>query len=122
MQELNAPMQENASEEIVGIKNLEAEFDVDLAKELAQAFLEDTASIVDKLTAALDRRDQEALRSSAHMLKGCSRALQAWKCEKASAQLEDFAREGNFDGAAAALPLVALAYQETETCLRKYLE
>lgn len=115
-------MQENASEEIVGIRNLEAEFDVELAKELAQAFLDDTSGILDKLKIALEKCDQEALRSSAHMLKGCSRALQASKCEKASAHLEDVARDGNFDKAADALPLVVVAYTEAEAVLKKYLE
>lgn len=115
-------MQENASEEIVGIKNLEAEFDVDLAKELAQAFLDDTAGVLDKLKTALEKCDQEGLRSSAHMLKGCSRALQAPKCEKASAQLEDYARDGNFDKAAESLPLVVVAYNEAEAFLRNYLK
>ncbi|MBX3075418.1 Hpt domain-containing protein [Candidatus Obscuribacterales bacterium] len=115
-------MQENASEEVVGIKNLEAEFDADLAKELAQAFLDDTSGILDKLRSALAICDQEALRSSAHMLKGCSRALQAHQCERASAQLEDNARDGNFDRAAESLPLVVVAYGEAEAFLRKYLE
>jgi len=44
-------MQENAPQagvnDIVGIKNLEAEFDVELAKELAQAYLDDTDSIME---------------------------------------------------------------------------
>jgi len=111
----------NGSEDIVGIKNLEAEFDVELAKELAQAYLDDTVSILTKLQDALDRSDKEALRSSAHMLKGCSRAIQAFKCEKASAALEDHARDGNLTAAKDNLPHVVTAYQETEDFLRRYL-
>lgn len=114
-------MQESASEEIVGIKNLEAEFDVDLAKELAQAYLDDTSNIIEKLEDALLKADREALRTSAHMLKGCSRALQAYKCEKASAALENDARDGNLDAAKEKMPEVVLAYRETEAFLRRYL-
>ena len=114
-------MQESASEEIVGIKNLEAEFDVDLAKELAQAYLDDTATIIDRLTKALNEQDQEGLRSAAHLLKGCSRAIQAWKCDKASSLLESNALDGDWRQAAENLGLVADAYAKTEEFLKQYL-
>lgn len=118
-------MQENApstsADEIVGIKNLEAEFDVDLAKELAQAYLDDTLTIIEKLENALAANDKEALRSSAHMLKGCSRAIQAWKCEKASAILENDARNGDLEHANTALPDVIEAYRQTKAFLTQYL-
>lgn len=114
-------MQESASEDIVGIKNLEAEFDVDLAKELAQAYLDDTLSIIDKLETALANGEREALRSAAHMLKGCSRAIQAWKIEKISAELESSARDGDFESARKHMPLVVVAYRETEAFLRNYI-
>ncbi len=115
-------MSDADTEEIVGIKNLEAEFDVALAKELAQAYLDDTSSIVERLRHALTNRDQETLRSSAHMLKGCSRAIQAWQCEKASAVLENNARDGDMDSAAENLINVVDAYSQTEMFLRRYLE
>lgn len=119
-------MQDNAasaeSNEIVGIKNLEEEFDVELAKELAQAYLDDTSTIIARINEALENADQESLRSAAHMLKGCSRAIQAHKCEKASAILENNARDGNLVDAKVNVPLVAAAYEETEKFLKKYLE
>ncbi len=115
-------MSDAETEEIVGIKNLETEFDVDLAKELAQAYLDDTSSIIEKLERAVSSKDQELLRSAAHMLKGCSRAIQAWKCEKASAVLESNARDGDMHSAEANLPLVVEAYSLTEHFLRRYLE
>ncbi|MDZ4837342.1 MAG: Hpt domain-containing protein [Candidatus Melainabacteria bacterium] len=118
-------MQENAPQagvnDIVGIKNLEAEFDVELAKELAQAYLDDTDSIIEKMQAALDADDKEALRSSAHMLKGCSRALQAWKCEQASSLLESDARDGNMEFARNNFPDVVEAFTQTKAILQQYL-
>lgn len=119
-------MQENApstsADDIVGIKNLEEEFDVEIAKELAKAYLEDTETIVDKLQNALAANDQEGLRSSAHMLKGCSRAIQAWKCEQTSSILEHDARDGNLESAGKNLPDVIEAYSQTKAFLLQYLD
>lgn len=117
-------MQENAptsADPIVHIKNLEEEFDVELAKELAQAYLDDTSTIIERIQAALEKGDQEGLRSTAHMLKGCSRAIQAWKIEQASAALESHARDGNFESAQIDFPAVVEAYSQTHAFLKQYL-
>ncbi len=117
-------MQENAptsADEIVGIKTLEEEFDVELAKELAQAYLDDTSSIIERIKTALDHDDKEGVRTTSHMLKGCSRALQAWKCEQASAAVENHARDGNFDLARRDFPALVEAYSQTEAFLKQYL-
>lgn len=118
-------MQENepstSADEIVGIKNLEEEFDVELAKELAQAYLDDTVTIIEKIQNALNSNDQEGVRSTAHMLKGCSRAIQAMNCEKSSAILENHARDGNLEAARAGFADVVEAYAQTKKFLIQYL-
>lgn len=118
-------MQENesstCSEELASVKNLEAEFDVDTAKELAKAFLEDTEPLIPRMQEALSRGDCELLRSSAHMLKGCARALQASKCEKASSAVESFAGDGDLENVGLTLQVLVNVYNETAQFLRIYI-
>lgn len=118
-------MQENASstgsEELTGIKNLEEEFDAEVAKELAQAFLDDSQPAIAKMEKAIADGDQESLRSAAHMLKGCARALQATPCEKAAGLVENNARDGDMTSAAGNLVSLMEIYNETANSLRQYI-
>jgi HPt (histidine-containing phosphotransfer) domain-containing protein len=106
---------------IVRIEKLEEEFDVEIAKELAQAFLDDTGDALEKIDAAFASQDQEGVRSVAHLLKGCSRVIQAWKCEQVSARLENCARDGDWTGASANAAELKQAYSDTQAFLRQYL-
>ncbi len=117
MQDKETPV---CSTEPAGVKNLEAEFDVETAKELARAFLDDTNSLIGRMNEALERKDLEGLRASAHMLKGCARALQAGQCEKVSAALESFARDGDEEGAKETLQVLTQVYEQTAEFLRNY--
>lgn len=106
---------------IVRIEKLEEDFDVDTAKELAQAYLDDTHDALAKIEASFAAQDQEGVRSVAHLLKGCSRVIQAWKCEQISAQLENCARDGDWTGASANAAELKQVYKDTEAFLRQYL-
>lgn len=106
---------------IVRIEKLEEEFDVDIAKELAQAFLDDTNDAISRIDASFAAQDREGLRSVAHLLKGCSRVIQAWQCEQVSARLENCARDGDWTGASAYAAELKQAYKDTEAFLRQYL-
>lgn len=118
MQEIPSSM---SVDPIVRIEKLEEEFDVDIAKELVQAFLDDTHDALAKIEASFATHDQEGVSSAAHLLKGCSRVIQAWKCEQVSARLEDCARDGDWPGASANAAELKQAYKDTEAFLRQYL-
>lgn len=118
MQEIPSSM---SIEPIVRIEKLEEEFDADIAKELAQAYLDDTHDAIAKIEAAFAAQDQEKLRSVAHLMKGCSRVIQAWKCEQVSANLENCAREADWTGASAHAAELKQTYKDTEAFLRQYL-
>ncbi|MDX2105252.1 MAG: Hpt domain-containing protein [Candidatus Melainabacteria bacterium] len=114
---MNSPSQAH-----VEIEKLEEEFDVETAKELAAAFLEDTNDIVAKIENALAQGDLETCRKHAHMLKGCCRVIMANKCEKIASDLEALVSSGKVDDAKNRLPELSQAFTETEEFLGHYLE
>ncbi len=107
---------------LINIQELEDEFDVETAKELAGAFLEDTNNIVGKIRESLESGNSDACRRDAHMLKGCCRVIMALKCEKIASEIEGLAMSGNLEDAKNLLPELSLAFTETEEFLRHYLE
>ncbi len=114
---MNSPSQAH-----VEIEKLEEEFDVETAKELAAAFLEDTNEIVTKIANALLSGDLEACRKHAHMLKGCCRVIMANKCEKIASDIEVLVSTGKNEDAKTRLPELSQAFAETEEFLGHYLE
>ncbi len=111
-----------SSQALINIEVLEEEFDVETAKELAAAFLEDTNNVVSIIEQALSTGDIDTCRKQAHMLKGCCRVIMALKCEKIASDIEGLAMSGNVDDAKNLLPQLSEAFAETEEFLRHYLE
>lgn len=72
----------------LGLLKLAQEFDIETAKELALAFLEDTEPVIKRIEKAISEKNQEELRCQSHLLKGCSRILNATSLEETANGLE----------------------------------
>jgi HPt (histidine-containing phosphotransfer) domain-containing protein len=77
------------------------EGDIELAKELAQLFLEDYPHRLAELREAISARDATALARSAHTLKGATSNLAAHAASAAALYLEQLARTDDLAQAAA---------------------
>ncbi|MBZ0186729.1 MAG: Hpt domain-containing protein, partial [Candidatus Obscuribacterales bacterium] len=105
---------------IVAIHELAEEFDVETAKELAFAFLQDTNDSIDRIDSGIADRDSESVRKAAHMLKGCSRVIKASMCEATCKQLELDAENGNWEAMKSSLQELKTIYAATEAFLKAY--
>jgi HPt (histidine-containing phosphotransfer) domain-containing protein len=80
--------------------------DRELLRQLAAMFRTDAAAALRRIKRALDARDGEALRMSAHSLKGSLAAVGSPAGRAAAAELEACGRDGQFDTAARVFPLL----------------
>jgi len=80
--------------------------DRDLLCQLAAMFRTDAAAALRRIKRALDARDGEALRMSAHSLKGSLAAVGSPAGRAAAAELEACGRDKQFDTAARVFPLL----------------
>lgn len=71
--------------------------DFDLFVELSELFFEDSASLLKKIQDSIDKSDPDALRKSAHTLKGAVSNFSAQKAYDAAYELEISGRDKNFD-------------------------
>ena len=108
--------------ELVNLQNLEEQFDVEMAKELVAAYLEDTDSVLDQLQAAIVDRDASALKSVAHMLKGASRIITATHLEHSASELEDLSSAPNWLVAESKYETLKQVFEQTIDYLRVYIK
>jgi HPt (histidine-containing phosphotransfer) domain-containing protein len=85
--------------------------------ELAELFFDDTPRQLAALRAALESGQAEALRSSAHRLKGSSLTFGAKRMARLCEALETIARTGSVERASNILALLESAFEEVKTQL-----
>jgi len=71
--------------------------DRELLAEISRLFVDDAPGHLQRIRAALDARDGDALRRAAHGLKGAAANFDADAVVAIARQLEDMGSEGNFD-------------------------
>lgn len=76
---------------VADLKSLEEELDEECARELAGAFLEDSAASMSGIDAAIAGKDAGELKAHAHGLKGCCRTIKAADAEQICTNLESAA-------------------------------
>jgi len=97
---LGMPLEGDSSEVIDwngAFKHFEG--DVELLKEIAGIFLEDSPLVMDKMKDALRRGDCDALERSAHTVKGSVGNFAAKAAFQAAQRVEQIGRDGNMVGA-----------------------
>jgi CheY-like chemotaxis protein len=88
------------------------EQDWDFLTEIVQIFLSDTPPMLDTIKEALQKKDADTLRRTAHSLKGMLRNFQAEAVAQTAFQLEEIGRQRAFDNS-------DKAYEELEIQLDK---
>jgi HPt (histidine-containing phosphotransfer) domain-containing protein len=83
--------------------------DRDLARQLAELFLEDLGPRVTEITAAVSERDAKRLHSGAHALRGSAGSISAEIVAAAAGVLEAMGRAGKLDGVVRALDELTIA-------------
>jgi len=93
----------------------------DLLAEVVKLFVADVPDQLVTLRAALDARDAVAARRIAHRLKGSALATGARRLAAACASVEDAAREGDVDRAAAAAATLDDEFRAVRAALEREL-
>lgn len=86
------------------IRHLEG--DVDLLKEIAEMFLEESPALMDQMREAASRGDSKTLERAAHTIKGSVGNFAAKPAFEAAQRLEDIGREGKLDDVAEAYSIL----------------
>jgi HPt (histidine-containing phosphotransfer) domain-containing protein len=73
-------------------------YDEPLAREIADAYINDGTSLVRKILHAVSAADHDTAHAAAHRLKGASGNLLAVRVEELSRQIEEAARGGDVSG------------------------
>lgn len=105
---------------VVDLNKLAEEFDVETAKELALAFLEDTEPAIKKIDDAIAKKNSEEVRSQSHLLKGCCRIVNADALQKAASELELNAKEANWNNILVNFNTVKPLYKEVKEAVLEY--
>jgi two-component system sensor histidine kinase/response regulator len=102
------------------LRELAGDDSVDTYLELAEVFLEQLASGVAELRAAVESADADTVARAAHALRGAAGNLGATALASVSAQLEELGRSGEVSGtdALARLDVEQVRYRETVEGLR----
>jgi HPt (histidine-containing phosphotransfer) domain-containing protein len=109
------------SNPVADIKSLEEELDEECARELSAAFLEDSATSVSGIDAAIAAQDFNDLKAHAHGLKGCCRTIKAPLAEQLCTDLETAAVNHDWNQVASLRPQLAAAYEELCAFIHSYL-
>ncbi len=109
------------SNPVADIKSLEEELDEECARELSAAFLEDSATAVSGIDAAIAAQDLSELKAHAHGLKGCCRTIKAPVAEQLCTDMETAAVNQDWAEIAALRPRLGAAYEELCAFINGYL-
>jgi len=91
--------------------------DWDFFNEAVEMFVDDYPPMVDALRESLKAKDADALRRTAHALKGMVGNFQGRDAAKAAFNLEEMGRQGEFDGADQACERLVKELAELEKTL-----
>jgi HPt (histidine-containing phosphotransfer) domain-containing protein len=103
------------------ITALEEALDVDGAQEIIECFLNDCDGLLNVLEEAIQMKEQELLRSNAHKLSGCCKAIGADHVYQISSTLEAYAMQENWAKASSLMPELKYSYELISSSAKKYL-
>jgi HPt (histidine-containing phosphotransfer) domain-containing protein len=106
---------------VADLKALEEELDEECARELAAAFLEDSATSMSGIAAAIGNHDSVELKSHAHGLKGCCRTIKAARAEQVCTELESAAIAQDWEKITPLLSQLNVAYVQVCHFINGYL-
>ncbi len=104
------------------LRRLEASTEPGLLKELYGVYLSHSVDLIGGIRNAVAKKDADALRRSAHSLKGSSMEVGAKPLGAVCAELEKIGRAGSVDGADALLVQLQNLYDTTSSAIRALLD
>ena len=93
--------------------------DIELLGELIEIFMEDYPSLIAQIEEAIQKNDSQALRKSAHALKGSVANFCAPEAVELSRQLEVMGAEGNLASAASYFQKLQAELQQVTQALKQ---
>jgi hypothetical protein len=102
--------------------SLEKEWGDESALEMAKCYAEDTRTVLQDLDAGSQMRDAGKVRTQAHMLKGCSRAICGRRVEKASADVEMAAIKQDWDAVLSGIEVLKPLYLQLISEVDAYVQ
>jgi hypothetical protein len=118
----NPEQSKNGAVPVVDLRALEETLEVEGAKEIAAGFLEDVATVPDRLKNSVQDKNAESLRHASHMLKGCCRIIMAAPTADLAGKMEVIATEKRWSDAEQLLPQLLDSFGMTVDYLQAYLE
>jgi HPt (histidine-containing phosphotransfer) domain-containing protein len=101
---------------------LESEWGPESAQEMVQCFAEDTAKVLQDFSQFAEEKNPDKIRTQAHMLKGCCRAICAREVEKTSADIEAAALAQDWPNILSNIVLLQPLYLKLVQELGEYLQ
>mgnify|MGYP001161936593 FL=1 len=96
--------------------------DDELAAEIAEVYLGESAYLLTEIAAALERGDAEALRNHAHSIKGATGNIGNEPLHEVAFQLENSGRVGNLARGAEVFPEFQRLLAATNAVLQRFLD
>lgn len=109
--EETAPPKGTIPDNVLDQNVLESLRDVEVLEEALELYLQDSPRLFATIQAVLTSGDAAALRDAAHSLKSTSGTIGAMQLYTVCQRLENCAKQGDFAGAAAAMPAVEEQYE-----------
>ena len=92
-----------------------------IVKEVISSLLDDASDRIEEIRRTGVQRDSDALRDSAHKLRGAASNVGALAVTECAAKLEDAARSGIFDDVGRMVDELELAFEKTRIELQRYV-
>lgn len=106
---------------VADLKALAEELDEECARELAGAFLEDSANEMSAVDSCIASQDAAELKAHAHALKGCCRTIKAEDAEAVCTDLEMAAINADWAKISSLRPELQKHYDELCEFIQNYL-
>jgi CheY-like chemotaxis protein len=100
---------------LLGLRAYSVPGEPDPVTRLIDLFLRDAPARLGRIRTALQQNDAEALRDTAHALKGSAGTIGAHKMEELCAELEDQASSGSLQGSAPMVDALDAAFERART-------
>ena len=104
--------------DIATLEELQATTDAEFVAEIVDAFCEDTPRYIAELRESLTRQDLDTFRRAAHSIKSSSKIVGALSLASQAAELEQMARDGKLENAAAKTESLAASYDSVQHALK----
>ena len=106
-------------EQVIAVLRASLSDDGTIIGQLIALYTSDSPQLVDDAAAAIERRDWETLKRSAHSLKSTSASMGATSASAVARELEQFAKDGNLEQSVTALERLKIEVNDAISAFAK---